>query len=138
MLGIPAVADFAFACVSLVLGIPAMGQVKMFADFAFEVIPSAHLAISTHDEKGHKKAIIKATEPTDTICLVFKAIGTCRKSKHHTPQKYDQDHPKRCTDRWVSGPVGGQAAVVCYRSNRCGNYFPPTDRLPYRRNVSKI
>lgn len=60
------------------------GQVKMFADFAFEVIPSAHLAISTHDEKGHKKAIIKATEPTDTICLVFKAIGTCRKSKHHT------------------------------------------------------
>ena len=56
------------------------GKVDIFTDFAFEVIPSAFINISTYEEEGHKKAKVKASEPTDTLCLVFKAIGSCRKS----------------------------------------------------------
>ena len=60
------------------------GKVDQFANYAFEVVPSAHIDIATFEEKGLKKATLGATEPTDTICLVFKAIGSCRKSMHCT------------------------------------------------------
>jgi len=57
------------------------GKVDQFANYAFEVVPSAHIDIATFEEKGLKKATLGATEPTDTICLVFKAIGSCRKNE---------------------------------------------------------
>ena len=59
------------------------GKVDIFADFAFEVIPSAHLDISTYEDQGEKKATVRAMEPTETIRLVFKANGSCRKSMQH-------------------------------------------------------
>merc|ERR1712071_644858 len=57
------------------------GKVDQFANYAFEVVPSAHIDIATFEEKGLKKATLGATEPTDTICLLFKAIGSCRKNE---------------------------------------------------------
>ena len=60
------------------------GKVEMFTDFAFEVVPSDHLDVTTHQSKGHYKAIVKAKALTDTICLVFKAMGSCRKSMLYT------------------------------------------------------
>lgn len=57
------------------------GKVEMFSEFAFEVIPSDHLEATTQEVKGHKKATVRAKVPTDTLSLVFKAMGSCRKSK---------------------------------------------------------
>ena len=71
------------------------GKVDQFANYAFEVVPSAHIDIATFEEKGLKKATLGATEPTDTICLLFKAIGSCRKSMHCTLLSRDGEVPSQ-------------------------------------------
>ena len=57
------------------------GRVEAFAEFAFEVVPSADIDVKVYEERGHKKAKLVAFQPTDTIRLIFKAMGSCRKSK---------------------------------------------------------
>ena len=61
-------------------------KVEMFSDFAFEVVLSDHLDVTTYEAKGHYKATVRAKAPTDadTIRLVFNAMGSCRKSTAYT------------------------------------------------------